>query len=75
MKLDQLIVTTLVAERLGVTPGRVRAMIRAGRLSATKLGRDYFVDLKHLEKVKDRKPGRPRKVTKTSFPGTALLKC
>jgi excisionase family DNA binding protein len=62
----KLIGTGVVGEKLGITQGRVRALIHAGRLPATKLGRDYFVDPKDLTKVKDRKPGRPkRKVTKT----------
>ena len=57
----KLLSTAAVAERLGVSQGRIRAMIRAGRLPATKLGRDYFVDPKDLKLVKNRKPGRPKK--------------
>jgi len=56
----KLIGTALVGEKLGITPGRVRALIHAGRLPATKLGRDYFVDPKDLMKVKNRRPGRPK---------------
>jgi excisionase family DNA binding protein len=57
----RLMSTASVAEQLGVSQGRIRAMIRAGRLPATKLGRDYFVDPKDLKLVKNRKPGRPKK--------------
>jgi excisionase family DNA binding protein len=57
----ELIGTAVAAERLGVTQGRVRALIRAKRLPAKQLGRDYFIDPKDLAKVKDRKPGRPKK--------------
>ena len=60
----KLMSTAAVAEQLGVSQGRIRAMIRAGRLPATKLGRDYFVDPKDLKLVKTRKPGRPKKTGK-----------
>jgi excisionase family DNA binding protein len=54
--------TTLeVAEILGVTRRRVIALIEAGRLPATKFGRDYMIKEKDLKLVKDRKVGRPKK--------------
>ena len=53
--------TADVAKRLGVSQNRVRALIKAGRLPAEKLGRDHFIDPKDLKLVKNRKPGRPRK--------------
>jgi len=56
-----LIGTAVAAQRLGVSQDRVRALIKAGRLPATKLGRDYFIDPKDLTLVKNRKPGRPKK--------------
>ncbi|MGI8839059.1 MAG: helix-turn-helix domain-containing protein [Pyrinomonadaceae bacterium] len=56
-----LIGTALVAQKLGISQGRVRALISAGRLPAKKLGRDYFIDPKDLARVKNRKPGRPTK--------------
>jgi excisionase family DNA binding protein len=46
---------------LGVHPSRVRVLIREGRLPAQKVGRDWIIMEKDLEKVKDRKPGRPKK--------------
>lgn len=52
--------TRQVSDILGVTPQRVRAMILAGRLKATKVGRDWLIDPPDLEAVKYRKPGRPR---------------
>lgn len=52
--------TTEASQRLGVTPNRVRALIKAGRLPAQKLGRDYFIDPNDLKLVRNRKPGRPR---------------
>lgn len=55
----KLLTTKEVAEKLGVTVRRVQAMIKDGRLEAEKLGRDYVVRESALEKVKNRKPGRP----------------
>jgi excisionase family DNA binding protein len=51
--------TTSAAVELGVTPGRVRAMIASGRLRATLAGRDWLIAPAALEAVRDRKPGRP----------------
>jgi excisionase family DNA binding protein len=59
--MNKLITTNEAAERLGVTPVRVRALITAGRLPAQKMGRDYFIKAEDLELVEDRKPGRPPK--------------
>lgn len=52
--------TTTASVFLGVTPGRVRAMIAAGRLRATRAGRDWLIELEALEAVRNRKAGRPR---------------
>jgi excisionase family DNA binding protein len=49
------------SERLGVTPARVRVLIREGRLPAQSFGRAYMIDELDLKLVADRKPGRPRK--------------
>jgi excisionase family DNA binding protein len=51
--------TGTAAAELGVSAGRVRAMIAAGRLAATLAGRDWLIEPKALEAVRDRKPGRP----------------
>jgi excisionase family DNA binding protein len=56
----KLLSATEAAERLGVTPNRVRALISAGRLPAQKVGRDYVIDPAHLKLVRHRKPGRPK---------------
>lgn len=52
--------TKEVAERLGVTVGRVRQMIADGQLPAQKIGRDNFIKETDLKLVKDRKVGRPK---------------
>jgi len=62
----KIITTTEAAKRLGVTPDRVRKMIDAKRLKATKLGNIWVIDPKDLEAVKDRKVGRPRKARKSA---------
>jgi len=54
-----LLTTAQAAERLGVGPDRVLKLIRAGRLPATKLGRDWLIEEADLERVRDRKVGRP----------------
>ena len=58
---DELLTTDAAAERLNVTPGRVRAMIAAGRLPAQKFGFVHMIKASDLKLVKDRKVGRPRK--------------
>ena len=61
----RIISTAEAAKRLGVTTNRVRAMIEAKRLKAIKVGREWLIDPKDLEAVKERKVGRPRKTNKT----------
>ena len=62
----KIISTAEAAKRLNVTPSRVRKMIEAKRLKATKLGSVWLIDPKDLDAVKDRKVGRPRKSRKSS---------
>jgi len=60
----KIISTAEAAKRLGVTQSRVQKMISAKRLKAIKVGREWLIDPKDLEAVKDRKVGRPRKSRK-----------
>jgi excisionase family DNA binding protein len=53
--------TKEAAERLGITPRRVQALVTSGRLPAQKIGRDYLIKEKDLKLVENRKVGRPRK--------------
>ncbi|HEX8523207.1 MAG TPA: helix-turn-helix domain-containing protein [Tepidisphaeraceae bacterium] len=55
----KLLGTTQAAKELGVTPRRVLALIEDGRLKAEKIGRDYLINPKDLNAVRERKPGRP----------------
>jgi len=57
--------TAMAAAEIGVTPGRIRAMIRAGRLKSKRQGRGnratYYIKMADLDAIRDRKPGRPTK--------------
>jgi|HubBroStandDraft_6_1064221.scaffolds.fasta_scaffold2053169_2 excisionase family DNA binding protein len=56
-----LITTATAAAELGVSVRRVQALISAGRLRATQLGRDWLIAPRDLEAVRERKTGRPAK--------------
>ena len=58
--------TREVAERLGITQARVRALIQAGRLPSQQFGRDHLIKESDLKLVEDRKPGRPPKSDKAA---------
>ena len=62
----KIIGTAEAARRLNVTQSRVRAMIDSGRLKAMKVGREWLIDPKNLDALKDRKTGRPRKSRKAT---------
>ena len=51
--------TDQAGKLLGVTVRRVRALIEAGRLPASKFGKVWMINKKDLKKVAVRKPGRP----------------
>lgn len=57
----EVLTTSEAAERLGVSPIRVRVLIRQGRLPAQKKGRDYLIKEADLALVAERKVGRPKK--------------
>jgi excisionase family DNA binding protein len=52
--------TKEVAEKLGVTVGRVRQMIADGQLPSQKIGRDNFIKESDLALVENRQVGRPK---------------
>lgn len=56
-----MLTTEQAADRLGVTPARVRVLIREGRLPAQSFGRAHMIDEDDLKLVEDRRPGRPPK--------------
>ncbi len=51
--------TEQAAARLGVTPSRVRVLIRSGRLPAQKFGRAHVINEADLKLVAERPVGRP----------------
>lgn len=44
--------TRQVADELGIDDSRVRQLLRAGRLSGTKYGRDWLVSRQEVERYK-----------------------
>lgn len=63
LEMKGLLTTKQVAEKLGVSPARVRRMVIDGLIKADKLGRDNVItekELKRFEKL-DRSVGRPPK--------------
>ena len=70
---SEFLTTNQVAAELGVTPQRVRALIRSGRLKAKTIGEGnratYLILPADLEAVRDRKPGRPRKLPRERLVG------
>jgi excisionase family DNA binding protein len=48
-------------DALKITRQCVVALIKAGKLPAQKIGRDYMIRESDLPKVRVRKPGRPKK--------------
>ena len=61
-----LLTTRQAAAELGVTIWRVQALIRAGRLPTARFGRQHMIRARDLERVRDRRPGRPRKPDKAT---------
>lgn len=61
MSLKGYLTTKEVAERLGVSVGRVQQFIAEGRLPAIKIGQTNLVKESDLNLVKDRRTGRPPK--------------
>ena len=61
----KLLTTREVAERLGVSERRVRALISEGKLTAHRIGRDYAIEETAVRSVKIYgKPGRPSSKTR-----------
>lgn len=58
----KLLTTKEAAEKLNVSPIRVRQLIQEGKLKANRLGRDYVIEEKDLASVQTYgKAGRPQK--------------
>lgn len=62
--MGKLFTTGDAATCLGVTPARVRQLIREGRLPSEKYGRDHLISEEALQRYQEsgrKKIGRPRK--------------
>ena len=57
--------TEEAAQALGVTPSRVRQMIRSGQLPAKRFGKAHLILESDLEGVRERPIGRPPKSAST----------
>lgn len=58
------ITVTEAAKRLKISRPRVLVLIREKRLPAEMVGMQFLIKPGDLSKVRDRKPGRPRKTAK-----------
>ena len=65
---------TQSAEQLGVSPARVRALIKSGKLAATKSGGIWMLQEEDvLQRLLEHpKPGRPNHVTQVTPPALSL---
>ena len=63
-KINNLLTTIQAASILNINQSRVRQFILAKRLPAQKIGRDWIIKEQDLEKVKNRKVGRPKMALK-----------
>ena len=53
--------TTQAAKELGLSTGRLRQLILAGRLKAEKIGRTWLILPRDLDAIRNRPTGRPPK--------------
>ncbi len=58
------ITTIEFAERVDLTAPRIRQLIMMGVIEAEKFGRDYMIDVKYIEVIKNRPERRGRKANK-----------
>ena len=62
------ITTKAFAERLNLTHGRIHQLIQSGEIEAEKIGRDYLIEERLVEKIRNRPERRGRK-PKTTVKG------
>lgn len=64
----ELVGVTVAAGELGLSPNRVRQLIKMDRLPAQRIGREYAITREDLEAFKliDRPVGRPSKDPETA---------
>jgi excisionase family DNA binding protein len=59
--MDKMLTTKEAGLLLNVTPARIRQFVMRGQLPASRFGRDLVIKRSDLDKLKDRKVGRPKK--------------
>lgn len=62
--MDRILTTKEAAEKLGISPARVRQLVLSGELPAAKFGRDLQIKESDLKLVADRPIGRPPNASK-----------
>lgn len=58
------ITTIEFAERVDLTAPRIRQLIMMGVIEAEKFGRDYMIDVKYVDLIKNRPERRGRRASK-----------
>ncbi len=56
-----MLTTTQAAAELGITPSRLRVLIRSKRIPAQETMSGYRIDPRDLKAIAERPTGRPRK--------------
>ena len=59
--MNKMLSTVEFAEMMKVTPFRIRQMIYDGSIKAEKIGRDWIIDAKYIDVIKNRPERRGRK--------------
>ncbi len=65
MEMRDILSAADAAAALGISVDRVYALIKAQRLPARKISRDWAIARSDLALVADRRPGRPRRSSST----------
>lgn len=61
IQMSKMLSTIELAEIIKVTPFRIRQMIYDGTIKAEKIGRDWIIDAKYIEIIRNRPERRGRK--------------
>lgn len=59
--MSKLLTTKQIAQEVNLSYVRINQLIKDGIIKAKKVGRDYVIDSKYIEIIKNRPEGRGRK--------------
>ena len=59
--MSKILTTNEFAEAVGLTPFRIRQMIYEGSITARKVGRDWVIDRRFVDVIRNRPERRGRK--------------